>query len=146
MPIISFLFVFVLVYALLLKTKVLGENKGINLLIAFFLASFFIVQSTLETFVKITAAWSIVFFVCVFMILLLISFSVKDWEKMVTPGVGWVLVFILIIFFVVSSSYVFNWVNLSWANFTDWADEQWFGFVLLAVVGAIVTWVLVKVK
>lgn len=148
LPILSFLLVFVLVYALLKKTEVLGDNDGINLLISFILAVFFIVEASLVDFINFSTAWAVVFIVCVFLILLLIGFVGKDALGTITgnKGVAWVLLAGIIIFFIISSAYTFNWA-VNWQQVTDWAYTDWFGMVLLLVVAGVVSWVIAhKVK
>lgn len=148
LPILSFLLVFVLVYALLKKTEVLGDNDGINLLISFILAVFFIVEASFVDFVNFSTAWAVVFIVCVFLIMLLIGFVGKDALGTITgnKAVAWVLLAGIIIFFIISSAYTFNWA-VNWQQVTDWAYTDWFGMVLLLVVAGVVSWVIAhKVK
>ena len=145
MPVVSFLFVFVLIYAVLVKTNILGNNKAVSLMISFLLASFFIYNASLVEFVKTSSAWFAVFFVCIFFIMMLITFTHGKADKIMNPSMAWVLLALLIILFVVSSSYVFNWA-VNWTTLKDWAHTDWFGFILLLVMAAIVSKVLVGKK
>ena len=74
MPIFAFLLVFIVVYALLVKTKILGDNQSIMLFISFILSGFFIVQTSLVEFVKFTSAWFVVGVVMVFFLVTLLGF------------------------------------------------------------------------
>jgi len=56
---------------------------------------------------------------------------------------AWVLLALLIGFFVISSSYVFNWA-LNWEVLEDWFDSDWFGMVLLLAIAGVVSAVLAK--
>ncbi|MDO8517475.1 MAG: hypothetical protein Q7S33_05115 [Nanoarchaeota archaeon] len=143
MPVFSFLFVFVLVYALLAKTKILGENNFVHLLISFLLASFFIVNASLVKFVNFSSAWFVVFIICIFMIMLLIAFTHGKVDVIMKPGVAWFLLIGLIVFFIVSASYTFN-LALNWANLTEWAQTDWFGMLLLVGIALVVSFVLTK--
>ena len=145
LPILSFLLVFVLVYALLKKTEILGESEGIMLLISFILAVFFIVEASLVDFINFSSAWFVVFLVCVFMILLMIGFLGKDALGVITGNkwVAWVMLVALIVFFIISSAYTFNWA-VNWETVWDWAYTDWFGMVLLLIVAGVVSWVLAK--
>lgn len=146
LPILSFLLVFVLVYALLKKTEILGDGEVIPLLVSFILSTFFILRSSLVEFVNFNAAWFSVFIVCIFMILLLIGFANKDWMGIdfVKKGwLGWVILVLLIIFFILSSAHVFNWA-VNAAVLKDWVNGKWFGFILLIVVAVGVSFVLAK--
>ena len=143
LPVFSFLLVFVLVYALLAKTKILGENNFVHLLISFILAIFFIVNVSLVDFVSFSSAWMIVFFVCLFFILILIGFTHGKVDVIMKPFVAWILLIALIVFFIISSAYVFNWA-VNWSVVWDWFYTDWFGFVLLLVIAGVISWVLTK--
>lgn len=147
MPVVAFLFVFILIYALLIKTEVLGNNTFVALLLSLIVAVFFIVNTQLVDFVKINVSWFAAFAVCLFLILSFVGLAGKDALKQITEhkGVAWILLGILIIVFVVSSSYVFNWV-LNWDMIKSWFDQPWFGTVLLALVAFIVARVLIGAK
>jgi hypothetical protein len=143
LPIISFLFVFILVYALLAKTKILGENNFVHLMISFILAVFFIVNVSLVDFVNFSSAWIIVFLVVVFFMMVLIAFTHGKVDVIMKPWVAWLLVIVLIVVFVISSAYTFNWA-VNWERIWDWFYTDWFGFVLLLVVAGAASWVLTK--
>jgi len=143
MPVFSFLFFFFLVYALLAKTKILGENNFVHVLISLLLAVFFIVNVSLVDFVSFSSAWVVVFFVCLFFILILIGFTHGKVDVIMKPFVAWILLIALIVFFIISSAYVFNWA-VNWPVVWDWFYTDWFGLVLLLVIAGIVSWVLTK--
>lgn len=142
LPIISFLFVFVLIYALLVKTKILGDNNSVALMLSFFLSAFFIFNASLVEFVQVSSAWVVAFFVCLFLIITLLSFTGK-WGDLMNKNMGYAVLGILIVIFVVSSSYVFNWA-VNFQTVRDWSETRWFGFTLLLVMAGIVSKVLVK--
>jgi hypothetical protein len=144
MPIFAFLFVFVLVYALLMKTKILGESKGVNLMISFLMAIFFVVNASLVDFVRFNSAWFAVFIVSIFFILLLTAFTHGDkLEFFRKPWVAWVIVIGIVIFFIVSSSYVFNWaINIDAIG--NYFDYQWLGFILLLIIALVASWILTR--
>lgn len=143
MPIFSFLFVFIFVYALLAKTKILGDNKPIHLFISFLLAVFFIVNLDMGNYLVYSVAWIVIFFICLFLILTIIMFTHEKLDVVKKPWVAWVLIVFLILFFIVSSSYFFSWA-LNWDSIMSWIDTEWFGFVLLLILAGIVSWILSK--
>ncbi len=147
MPILAFLFVFILIYALLIKTGFLGDNKFVALFLSLIIAVFFIVNAQLVDFVKMNVSWAVVFIVCLVMIMLFVGMAGKDSLKIIegNKGVAWVLVAILIITFVVSSSYIFNWA-LNWDLIKSWFDEPWFGTGLLIIIAFFVARVLIGVQ
>lgn len=146
MPIFAFLLVFIVIYALLFKTKVLGENQPVMLFISFILSSFFIVQASLVEFVKFTSAWFGVLVIGVFFLVAILGF-LPGKEPFAFLGKGnwfsWVILGIIVAFFVISSSYVFNWaVNL--ATLKEWSQTSWFGMLLIIIIAAIVSWKIKK--
>ena len=127
LPLVSFFFVFVLVYALLAKSQILGGSKGVQIFISLFLAAFFILQVELVDFVQFSSAWFVVFLVCVFLILVLVGFTHGNLDVIVkAKWLVWVLVGGLIGFFILSSAFVFNW-GVNWAKVWDWFYTDWFG-------------------
>lgn len=143
MPIFSFLLVFVIVYALLFKVEAFKEQGFLRFLLSFILAAIFVVNASLVEFVEFSSAWFIVFLVCIFLIILFISFTHGSVESLMKPWVAWAFFGLLILFFIISSAYVFNWA-VNWAMVWNWFHTDWFGFTLLVVIAIIVSWVLAK--
>ncbi len=142
LPIFSFLLVFIVCYAILQKTKVLGEsNHATNLFISLILSSFFIVQTQMVDFVQFASSWVTVFVIIMFFIFLLLAFvPEKDILSKILGGgnwFGWVILALAIIFFISASTYIFQWtVNISSA--LSWMNKEWFQFALLIVISAVV--------
>ena len=65
--------IFVLVFALLQKIKILGDNKAINALVAIALAFIVLLSRNILSIVNFAAPWFVIFFV--FMVLLLTVFK-----------------------------------------------------------------------
>jgi len=143
-PIFSFLFVFVLLYALLAKTKVLGENNFVHIFISLILSVFFVLNVSLVDFVRFSSAWFVVFLVIIFLILLMIGFTHGKIDVVMKPAVAWVILALLIIFFIISASYTFNSWTLTWSKISLWFTTDWFGFVLLLVIALVVALVISK--
>lgn len=109
MPILTFLLVFVIIYALLTKSKILGGSNFIQLLISFIAAIFVISSPFLGEFTRLTATWIAVFVITITFILAALSFTGKnitDISK--TPFVGYIVIFIVIIIFIFSTIQVFG--------------------------------------
>lgn len=146
MPVFAFLLVFIVVYALLKKTGILGGSEAIMLFVSFILSAFFIVEASLVKFVQFSSAWFSVGVVGLFFLIVVLAFI---------PGIdigaffgknnwfAWVLLGLIVAFFVISSAYVFNWV-VSWGMIRSWFDTEWFGMILLLVIAGIVSYVLAK--
>lgn len=143
-PIFAFLFVFVLIYALLAKTKLLGENQFVHLLISFMLSIFFALNVQLVDFVKFNSAWFAVFLVSVFMILLLIGLTHGKIDVVQKSWVAWVLIIGLIVFFIISAAYTFNSWTLTWSTVKNWAGTDWFGSILLIVIAVVASFIIAR--
>tara|TARA_Y100000310_G_scaffold286519_1_gene310786 strand:- start:14522 stop:15007 length:486 start_codon:yes stop_codon:yes gene_type:complete len=144
MPIFAFLLVFIVVYALLKKTEVLGGNEPIMLFISFILASFFIIETSAVEFVQFTSSWFGALVIGVFFLLAILAFM--PWEnplKFLTKSdwFSWVILGAIIIIFTFSAAYAFNFV-INWDLFKDWIGSDWFGFILLLIIAAVVSWTL----
>jgi len=143
LPIISFFFVFLVVYVFLSKIEAVKSNVFIHLFMSFFLALLFSVNLSLMDFVNFFFSLFVVFLVCVFFIIVLVMFTHGNLDALMKPWVSWILAGGLIGFFIVSSAYSFNWA-VNWVAVWDWFDTDWFGMVLLLVIALIVSWILTK--
>ena len=108
MPVFSFLFVSLVVYAILLKSKVIGEDKFFLIFIAFIMGIIFMSFSSLEQYVRTIVPWFIVMTIIVFLVLVLVTFSTKDADKIFNKTFGWAIVVVLIIVFIIAAINVFN--------------------------------------
>ena len=146
MPIFAFLLVFIVLYALLVKSNALGGNQPVMLFVSFILSSFFIVQASLVEFVKFTSAWFGVIIIAVFFLIVVLGF-LPGKEPFEFLGKGnwfsWVILGIIVAFFVISSSYVFNWA-VNWGTVQGWVNTSWFGMISLLIIAGIVSWVIAK--
>ncbi len=146
MPIFAFLLVFIVLYALLVKTEVLGGSQPIMLFVSFILSAFFIVEASLVEFVQFSSAWFSVGVIGLFFLIVVLAFipgidigaffGKKDWF-------AWALLGVVVGFFVISSAYVFNWVT-NWGVIQSWFNTEWFGMILLLIIAGIVSLVLTK--
>ena len=78
--IFGWLFIFVIVYAVLQVTKVLGDNKGLHGIFAFALATLFAIQPNAVSIVTGSAPWFVVMIV-IFMFMMLIARSAFGEEQ-----------------------------------------------------------------
>jgi hypothetical protein len=158
MPIFSFLFVFLIIYALLAMSKVLGESKFIHVVISFIVSIVFMSFSSAELFVRTIIPWFVILVIVVFFILLIAGFSTKSLDKIMTPAFAWVVIAVLGIIFLVSAIYVFNpffhpdlivaegaegpGVVQQVANFLSQSSIA--GGIILLIVAIIVSWVITR--
>jgi hypothetical protein len=141
-PIFAFLLVFIVVYALLAKTGVLGGSQAVMLFISFILAAFFVVQASLVEFIEFSSAWFGVLIIGLFFILVILAFlpgkeplaflTVNNWFS-------WVMLGVILSVFIISSSYVFNWA-VNWDMIGSWLRGDVAGVVLLLIIAAVVSW------
>jgi hypothetical protein len=160
MPIFSFLFVFIVVYALLEKTKILAGTKFIHFLISFIVAIVFISFSSIEFYVRQIIPWAVVLIVILLFVLLIAGFSTKSLDKIMTPAFAWVFIGILILVFLIAAIKVFNPVLHSssgiveghggetiWLQIRDFFGSSTVGgSILLIVVAVIISWIIAKAK
>jgi len=141
LPIFAFLLVFIVVYALLKKTGILGGSELVMIFISFILASFFVVEASLVEFVRFSSAWFGVIVIIIFFVLVTLAFLPgKEPLEFLTKGswFAWIILGLMVAFFVVSSAYVFNWV-VNWGMVREWFDTEWFGMILLLIIAIIVS-------
>ncbi len=102
MPIFAFVLVFVLAYAVLAKTKILGGSSWINVIISFVLTTIFISFSSIREYVTNITPWFIVLLVVSFFFLMLLFFMVKEPAAFIKPiTIVFVAIFALILIFMV---------------------------------------------
>ena len=157
MPVFSFLFVSLIIYLILLKTKILGESKFILVLISFIVSVIFMSFSSMELYVRTLIPWFVVLFVIVFLILLIAGLSTKKLDDILTSRLAWFLATILVIIFLVAAIRVFNpifhpdliitsgeGITLVSQMRTYFDSGSLIGSVLLLVIAGIVAWVITK--
>ena len=109
MPVFSFLFVVFIVYAILAKSKILGESGFVNVLVSFIMAIIFMSFSSLDLYVQTIIPWFVVLVVCVFLVLLIVGFSSGGITKILSnKAVGWIIIAILLVIFLIAAIKVFN--------------------------------------
>ncbi len=160
-PVWVFLAVFIIIYALLAKTDVLGGEWWLNLFISFVIATIFVSAGSIQQYISTIIPWMAILIISIFFILLLIGFIGKEMTWM-HKGIGIVVVIISIVIFVVSGIKVFYHSfapyipgSYSYAAgvdpdalfISDWFfSGPIFGALILIILSAIVSWVLVKTK
>ncbi|MBS3093903.1 hypothetical protein J4456_04970 [Candidatus Pacearchaeota archaeon] len=158
MPIFSFLFVFLITYAALSGTKVLGENNLINVFIGMIMAVIFLSFASLDFYVRTIVPWFVVLFVCTFLILLLFGFSTNKLEWIRTKAFGFALLGILLLIFLIAAIRVFNPIfhpdlvlttgeNTSlMRQIFNPSNDRAIGSILLIIAAAAVAYVITKNK
>ena len=155
-PVLAFLLVFVVVFAVLYKTGILGELLFVQLLTSFVIASIFVSAASAREYVVNVSSWFAVVVVSLFFLLFLLNFIGKWADE---KWIGYLVVIVLLMVFLVSALNVFGsglgpYLPGSYTKdegspaalgFFDWLySAPVVGALLLIVAGAVVSFVLVK--
>jgi hypothetical protein len=156
-PIAAFLLVFIVVFAVLYKLELVGENRWVQLFASFLVASIFVSFGGTKDYVLTVVPWVAVLILALFFILLLLGFVGGKDSDFMHKGIGITVVIILALVFLVSAFVVFNDVlflpggpipdgaDIESVVFFDWLySDRVIGALVLIIASAIVTWVLVK--
>jgi len=159
--ILAFLLVAFVVGAILGMSKILGESKWVQSLVALFVASIFVASAGARDYVLSVVPWVIVLVLALFFILLIFGFIGKDADFM-KKGIGITVLIALGLIFLITAFVVFSEVlvgylpgpgfgsgdtGLGGLVFFDWLySARVGGAILLLVASALVAWVLVKGK
>jgi hypothetical protein len=159
-PVLAYLIVAFVVGAVLVKFKILGENKWIGVIIALIIAALFVSFAGTRELVLTIIPWFAALIVSLFLILVVIAFVGGDADFM-KKGVGIAAVVLLGIIFLVSAFVVFSEVIVQYIPgpaygggdslgayvVLDWlfSPRVW-GAVLLVIFSVIAAWFLMKAK
>ena len=115
LPAFTFLFIFVLVYAVLDKFKLMGENKWLKLIASFSIALLFLFSGDTLKFVEVITPWFVVLVILALFILSLFMFmgaKESDIEKATKdPVLYWTILVIIIILLIIAVGEVFTSVG-----------------------------------
>ena len=141
-PIIIFLFIMLVSFAVMDKFKLMGENKALHALVAFCLGVLFLFSRTAVGVVVAATPWFIVMIVLgMFVISFFLFLGVKEetiGSALKEPRVYWTLLLIIIIFLVVVVTNVYKANNPSVETTSGSTTEGINALVNPKVLGAIV--------
>jgi hypothetical protein len=156
-PIASFLLVFIVIYAVLQKSKILGESKAINAWVSFVMSIIFISFSSTDLYVRSIVPWFVVLLIIIFLVLITMAFTNKEYDKMLTSKVAWGVAVVLIIVFLIVAINVFNPVFNQDKIFVQGDHPEvisqaiyflfyskWAGSILLIIVTAIIAYFITR--
>lgn len=152
MPLLAYLFIFTLVYALLAKTRILGENKFVHFTLSVIVAVIFILSPMATEFTALTIPWIAIFIFMIFFILLTVTFvrgKIDDIVK--SPVIAIIISIIILIVFIISAINVFGpLVSQGYFStegqqaFDFFTNPQFYGLAILLVIAVIVSWIVTK--
>ena len=143
LPILSFVFVFVIVYALLQNTKILGGITWIDLIIGFIIAVIFATMSSVEEYVETVTPWFVVLVIVIFFILIIVGMSQQNIGDVIGTKFVWVFIVLLILVFLIAATKVFSPAWFDVRRFIA-HESRIVGGVLLLIVAALVSWAVVS--
>ena len=143
MPIFGFLLVFTVMYAILAKTKILGEAMGTNLIVSFVFAIIFVSFAPGVRYVQTVLPWFVVLIISLFFFLLIVGFSQKDVDKFMKPAVSWAFIGLLAVVFLWSAIVVFNPFLQPYVDRFTY-DDRISGAVLLLAIAAAASWIMTR--
>jgi len=149
MPIFGFLFVFVIVYAVVSKTKILGESSAANIMSSLVVAIIFITFASAQEYVQKVTPWFVILVIVLFFVLILVGLSQQKVEAIVRPWFVWVLIVALILVFLIAAIKVFSTtLDPLLSDIRDFIDteDRILGAVILLVIAGIASWILTKGK
>lgn len=128
-PIFVFIFVFVLFYAVLLKTRILGENTGLIALVSFVVAFLFLVTRAATEFVQLITPWFVVLIIVAMCFLLIFMFlGIKPdaiASAVSTEGTVWLIVIVLLVLLGLAMTKVIG-PSIAAVTQEEGADEEGF--------------------
>ena len=158
MPIFSFLLVFIIIYAVLVKTKIVGESNFVQLFVSFLIAIVFVLAVKPSEYVLSIVPWFAVMLVIGFLILALTGFVGGKTAETLNPQFGKALVYILGAIFIVVAFFSFSDLfapyipggsggNENVSAVTGWLfSSEIGGAIVLLIICALVSWVLIRAK
>ncbi len=100
-PIFIFVLIFVIFYAVLIKTKLLGDNKGLMSLVAFVIALLFLITQAARDFVQVITPWFVILIIIAMCFLLIFMFLGIKPDAIATAisneGTVWTIIIILLV-------------------------------------------------
>lgn len=99
-PIFAFLLVFCIVFAILESKKILGDHRGINSLVAFCVASLFVLSGFAIRIVSLAAPYFVVLFIFVLFVVMSVTIFGFDLDRIMktvaSPDYNYILYFVVI--------------------------------------------------
>jgi hypothetical protein len=159
MPIIAFLLVFILSYAILSRTKILGKNNFIHIFVSFLIAVLFVSYSAMSEVTRLAIPWVAVLLVILFCMLLVVAFVGNMDAILKNKILGVAVIVIILIIFLISAIQVFapiikpylptstseagaesNLLQVKHVLF----NPAVMGMIILLIVAAIASWIVTK--
>ncbi len=145
-PIFSFVLLFVIVFAILEKTRIIGESKPIQVIVSLVLSLIFISVIEVRGYVEAIVPWFAILVIALFFVIFLAAFGLKDMGSIMKPWLVWVFVILLAVVFIYTGYYQFNVPgNAGYISIKEWVgDKRVAGGLWLVIFGAITTFAITR--
>ena len=153
LPILAFMLVFLVTYALLAKTKIIGGNSFVHSLVSFLIAIIFAVSPSATEFTVVAMPWVAVLIMVIFVVLMTFSLVKGNIDDIVkSPIVSLILVAIVLIIFIAAAINVFSPFFSQYMPgegqkpglISFLINPAILGGIILLIIAAIATWILSK--
>jgi len=157
-PILGFLLVFIISYAILSRAKILGGNKFIHIFVSFLVSVFFVASPALIEVTRLSVPWVAILLVVLFCMLLIIAFVGNLDSFLKSKLIAAVVIIAILIIFLISAANVFAPIIKPYIPGAAEAggisqllqikhiifSEAFLGMIVLFIVAAIASWILTK--
>ena len=138
-PIFTFVLLFVIVFAILQKTKILGESNAIQAIVSIVLSLIFVSVTDVRGYVESVIPGFAVLVVALFFVLFLAAFGLGKADAIAKPWLIWMFIAILAVVFIYEGFYNFDvGSNPAYLDIKHWLhDGKVVGGLWLVIFGAI---------
>ena len=145
-PIFSFVLLFVIVFAILQKSKILGDSKPIQVIVGLVLSLMFISVVEVRGYVESVTPWFAVLVVALFFVIFLAALGLGKTDAIAKPWLIWVFIAILAIAFIYQGYHSLDVAsNGDYISIKHWIqDDEVSGALWLVVFGGIATFVVTR--
>ncbi|MBU3913397.1 MAG: hypothetical protein KKB21_03890 [Nanoarchaeota archaeon] len=145
-PIFSFVLLFVIVFAILQKSKILGESKPIQVIVALVLSLIFISVVEVRGYVESVIPWFAVLIVALFFVVFIAALGMGKTDAIAKPWFIGVFIAILAIAFIYQGYNSLNVAsNQDYISIKNWlSDSRIYGGLWLVIFGAIATFAITR--
>ena len=145
-PIFTFTLLFVIVYAILSKTKILGDSSWIQVIVSLVLSAIFVSVVEIRGYVESVVPGFSVLVVLMFFVLFLAAFALGKADSIAKPWLIWVFIIILGLVFLYQGYYHLHMSsNHTYLGIRDFlGNSRVSGGLWLVIFAAIVTFAITR--
>lgn len=141
MPVLVFLLIFAVVFAILKKLAIFGDNVGVNSVIAFVVALIFMITPRARELVTTMTPWFLIIVVLVFFILMTLVFIGLKEEALTAlakhPAMYIIVIVIVALIFFISLAKVFAGAGLDFSYFEFLVHPRILGVIFILVIASL---------